>query len=547
MRVVVRTLSMNGNQVVWTERTLDTERLRIGRGTEQDVELGDIRVALAHAEIVAGRPYKLTARPGATVWVNDAPLHDADLNIGDVIDIGRYRLTVLSPELGTDLLISVQEWISAREEKQQRLRALQTRLEHTGFSRRRWAWWLALAVLLPGLLLPVWLRYHVNAADPGDQVWLPGPLSRAHAQFGDNCSACHGAPFERVRNSACAACHAGVHQHTDNPALLGQVQFAKARCAACHYEHHGDHGLLLPHPAICTDCHGQPEAGLTDTRVPMVADFMRSHPPLRASVARYSGGTFAIMRVEPGSADWQQQLNLRFPHDRHLLASGIDSPQGRKQLHCADCHQPDSSGKNFAPVSMQAHCSGCHKLDFDPAAPTRELPHAKPQEVVQVIRDYYAQRALHGGDPQRHDDGELRRVPGPGETPSPADLAWAERRARQAIDDVFDRRVCVYCHLVERTGDAQLPWRIAPVAPWLAGYPHAKFDHAAHRMQKCESCHAARASSNSSDVLLPDIASCRGCHGDPGQPERVPSTCTSCHGFHIARTQLMTPARKGVR
>ena len=544
MLIVVRSLTISGGQVSATERPLNVDTLRIGRGTDQDIELGDNRVALAHAEISADQPYRLVVKGTASVWVNDAPTTGKGLNIGDVIDIGRYRLTILAPEFGTDLLISVQEWVSAREEKAQRLRALKTRLTHTGMSRRRWAWLAVLLVLLPGLLVPLVLRYVVKSPTPGDTTWLPGPMSHAHANFSRDCSTCHGAPFQRVRNEACGACHAGVHQHIDDQQLLAQPDFQKLRCASCHFEHHGKNGLLMAHPAICTDCHAQPEAGIAGARVSLVSDFGISHPEFRATLPRYADGKFSTVRALPADRQWSAQTNLRYPHNKHLDPAGIDSPTGRKVLECSSCHQPDSSGRDFRPVSMVEHCASCHRLDFDPAAPSRELPHARPQEVVEIIRDFYAQRALHGGDARTYKPGELRRVPGAGEPADPANLAWAEKRARQTIDDVFDRRVCVYCHVVEKTSDPKLPWSIAPVAPQASALPHARFDHARHRTQKCESCHDAGKSSSASDVLLPGIANCRGCHGDPGSTGLVPSPCSTCHTFHMAQAQTMTPTKQ---
>lgn len=79
-----------------------------------------------------------------------------------------------------------------------------------------------------------------------------------------------------------------------------------------------------------------------------------------------------------------------------------------------------------------------------------------------------------------------------------------------------------------------MPWKIMPVHLEEHALNHARFDHAAHATSDCSSCHAAGQSKLSADLLLPELASCRECHGDVGSANQVPSTCTLCHGFHIA-------------
>ena len=49
----------------------------------------------------------------------------------------------------------------------------------------------------------------------------------------------------------------------------------------------------------------------------------------------------------------------------------------------------------------------------------------------------------------------------------------------------------------------------------------------------CEDCHSVKTSEEGSDVLLPNIESCRECHGGADDNSRLASTCVDCHGFHI--------------
>src|SRR5262249_47838679 len=80
-----------------------------------------------------------------------------------------------------------------------------------------------------------------------------------------------------------------------------------------------------------------------------------------------------------------------------------------------------------------------------------------------------------------------------------------------------------------------VPWEIAPIHVTTAWMPKAHFDHSKHRTSECKECHAAEKSTKSADVLMPDITTCRKCHaGGTPMPERVTSTCISCHDFHLA-------------
>ncbi len=87
---------------------------------------------------------------------------------------------------------------------------------------------------------------------------------------------------------------------------------------------------------------------------------------------------------------------------------------------------------------------------------------------------------------------------------------------------------CAYCHEV-KAGAGGVPLVTKPLTP-TRWYVHAKFDHAAHVQVSCESCHGAvLASEKTSDVSLPDKASCVTCHSAKGAVVR---TCATCHDFH---------------
>ena len=72
-----------------------------------------------------------------------------------------------------------------------------------------------------------------------------------------------------------------------------------------------------------------------------------------------------------------------------------------------------------------------------------------------------------------------------------------------------------------------------PVTQVSRYFGHGWFTHAAHKQEKCTSCHAADRSNSASDLLLPDIKSCRSCHlGEDAPRGKVPSNCAMCHDYH---------------
>jgi hypothetical protein len=546
MRVLVRSYQQQGDQRISTDRVLDTERLRIGRGSDQDLQIPDLRAALAHAEIVQDRRGPLLlAKTGNGVWLNGAPVENAKLEPGDVIGIGRYELTVFTAP-GAALALGVEERLTQGAEVEERKASFITRLDQTVLSTRRTAWLLALLVLLCTLLIPLGLRYGTPPpTDPmqtsprflDDSVWLPGPVSSAHGHFADNCSACHVKAFTQVQDSACLACHKDVQAHSADPVVAAHHRFAEQRCTDCHSEHKGSDGAAMPSGEACIACHAQPQR-TGGAAMPAASSFSETHPEFAPRIARFDPeiGKFSFSKQRRPVAELREDSNLHFSHALHLDPKGVAAPDGQRALQCQDCHRPDSRGVGFEPVRMETHCASCHRLDFDPDDPDRVLPHADLMEIQNVIRDYVYAKAMRGNGSgasaastpdRRRPDAPLHRPQsaGPG-------IAWADARVRQTLTDVLERRTCNYCHVVERSEDVALPWRIAPVNLDEHALDHARFDHAPHRGQDCAGCHAATTSKQSTDVLLPSLTTCRECHGDGDSRHVVPSDCMMCHRFH---------------
>ncbi|HRQ65513.1 MAG TPA: hypothetical protein PKZ76_11755, partial [Xanthomonadaceae bacterium] len=233
----------------------------------------------------------------------------------------------------------------------------------------------------------------------------------------------------------------------------------------------------------------------------------------------------------------QERSGLRFPHDKHLDVDGVNAPTGRRVLDCADCHRPEPGGAKMVPIDFGKHCQECHTLTFDITAPGREVPHAKVEEILFMLDDFYARRALEGTVVDASAPVTLRTRRRPGQPVTREEraeaLTWARDKARQVGETLFSGRACAVCHRVTPPRGVEDTWQIAPVRVAGVWFPKAKFTHARHTTFACADCHDAKLSSNSSDLLIPDIANCQGCHaGEHSVRDRVSTTCIQCHGYH---------------
>lgn len=575
MRCLIRFLGRGPTGATSTrDRDFTGEVLTLGRGSDQTIFLRDRRVALAHARISlrGGAPVIAGVTPAGVV-VNGAAVREARLADGDVVQAGANIIRIIAPPAGYALAFTFELDPAVRAEAAVWQPAgLGVGDYLTG--KRRASWLLFGLVLLLALLLPLsvlvgedWRDLLRTSALPADGAWNPGPMATAHAVTGDDCEACHQQPFVRVRDAACLACHApALHGHAEG---FAQAAGAADRtlCTDCHRAHDGNAHLVRSDDATCTDCHRDLQAatggkaGSGDA-----ADFYSAHPEFRVTnllVAQPEGlgsarpFTITSRRLERASTNFSDGSGLIFPHDTHLDRDGIRGPDGTRVLDCGDCHAPAADG-GFRPVSMERDCAACHRLDFDPADPERVVPHGKPQAVVDMLVDYYSRQFLQGFPDALPLPGTGVSRPGPGVTAAEraAALDRARQRATLVARDVLERRVCVTCHVVDRTSadGAPLAWVVRPVALTDRWFPAARFDHGDHgtTLTPCTTCHEAARSNDARDILLPAIATCRDCHAGgtvpAGTRNLLASGCMTCHGFHVDTAPLWeTAARSGAR
>lgn len=508
------------------DRRVDAPAITIGRSTDQVLHLKDRRARLQHAVIeFRNGDGHITTTTLAGVTVNGKSERSARLKVGDVIEVGANVIRVIEAPDGYEFAISFELREDAgREHLASRWSTPTSGI--AGWSKRKLSWSLLVVVLVFALVLPYFIK---------QEFFLAGPVNSVHAGIASECDACHTTRFKRVPDEACVECHT-VRRHTVE---VRHEVLGKTRCAACHLEHNEPPQLVNQHQELCAGCHASPPAGVD---LQAAADFLDRHPDFKVSLKRPAtneDGT-TVWRVDhlPLAGSLSADLsNLSFDHKAHLDPDGIVTPDGTRVIDCAECHTPEPGGARMQPISMDEHCSDCHTLAFDPNYPARTVPHGDADAVVQALVEYYSARLL-GSDP----DAVEQRVRRPGQRLSRAerDLVATEARteALKVAEDLFERRACVNCHTVTRTG-GEVPWRVEPVQLTTLFFPHTIFSHASHDKDKkgCDNCHGAMQSQAASDLLIPDIAVCRDCHGSGASSRnastQIASSCVMCHGFHF--------------
>ncbi len=585
MAFLLRTISHSaeGREIVRTTK-IDDDLLKAGRDPDCDIRLNDLAVALHHAtlELVSASRVGISAEMGMTVEIDGHTARDGqiDLATGGTVKIGPFLLRILAKEMGSeDVAIDIQR--ADAEAHDDRFDTRRFALQTVMPGKRATAWSLVGIVLILFLAWPIWSFYQ-NRSEAAryaqgyhaDQLWNPGSLSQGHAGLAQNCQACHVEPFVAVRDQACTSCHTAIHDHADlarmqraNPNLTGFRRLQQSlgalfgqdpgRCVECHTEHEGPSRIPPTPQQFCADCHTGIQERLRDTHLASASDFLDGHPEFQpAMLIQWRGDAPQVQRVALGRRPLEMS-NLKFPHALHLDPRGGAAQMGRRlaarhgfgeRLECADCHVPTPDGTRFQPPDMEDDCGMCHSLAFDQLGGTiRTLRHGSPEQVIGDIRSLY-----RAGGPQRPAALATARSR-PGEvmqTRAALQFARAQSgvggRGERAIRAVFSEGgACFDCHVVQPSPPGTLDYRIRPVAFPVRYMLHGWFDHRAHQIVQrpgrprlegsaaCLSCHRADASSNASDLLLPDLASCRVCHGGESTRLPVPSTCAMCHDYHM--------------
>ena len=396
---------------------------------------------------------------------------------------------------------------------------------------------------------------------PDDGVWMSGDLHPAHAFTGDNCQYCHETAFVSVTDTACLSCHQSTSHHFDQN-LVGNSYITGSACQDCHGGHAGEE-ITREDQELCATCHQDMHgAGYAKSELRAATDFLENHPSFKVAVNKFSSEEgWSVVRWDQASKEAAVDgSNLIFPHDVHVQQDGINGPEGIEVLGCDSCHQVEPGGGNMLDVSMEKHCASCHELTFDPGAPNRYVPHGEPEELIELLKGYYAYEYLQGGVGVGSSALETGAKPRPARRPgSPKTLSPSTYSAgsdfqglsQEAIDyvglkvadaasNLFERQTCAICHAITfDPSESEVPWNVAPVKLTDTWMPKAVFSHDSHENMSCGDCHEAEASSVATDVLMPEIQSCQVCHGGEHAKNLLQSNCLACHEFHYPEQPKM--------
>jgi hypothetical protein len=553
---------IGGNATSDTPHTRGTllraRQLTIGSAPNQYLQIPHPDVEPRHATLRLGSRGRLllTASTSKGMLVNGRRESRVVLRPSDALQLGDTTVTVEPSRGDYSCILRIRGATTADEAAT--FAVLNAGAHDSLFSMSFWSWTLTIGVAVIFLLVPLGtvvapsLRKMLRSAPivPSDALWSAGPLHAAHRFIGNDCTACHVNPFERVRNSECENCHADVQHHV-NVHSADVALFDQERCAACHFEHKEPASLVPRDERLCTDCHARLDKLKADAHVENVADFGSAHPGFRIAVLTQTNS--------PGASQWlprwldasdpatfKESSHLKFSHAQHLDPKGIKSPTGERVLGCEDCHRPNSSGREMLPIRMETQCSGCHSLHFDEHDPATGVPHGDLQKVFRALREHFSRQYLDSGSLVRTaTNGGLRRPGGEGRAMSLEEQRrardWADVQSLKVARELLEKRVCVDCHEVTKVSGAVGfdQWQVAPVRLTDIWMPRARFNHAAHITEACTSCHdTAERSKRSSDILMPRIDQCRTCHGDAGDTSKLSSDCVMCHRFHLPRRGL---------
>jgi hypothetical protein len=446
---------------------------------------------------------------------------------------------------------------------------------------KRAKFWLS---VLSMLLALIWVSTRTMNGD--HQIYSSGHLGVAHAILEKNCAACHvrqaGMFSARALDSACLACHDGPVHHA--------AKTAGPNCAGCHAEHRGRKRLSATSNQACAECHGDlRESGGTSNFANSIERFENTHPEIAAltiadGAAPRDLGTIKLnhaLHMKPIRRAPNEPLvtltcenchhtsagepNLNYSSPAYLgaltsyKANEVSLPIKSQSLQGA---RPLTGRELMVPVKFAEACGGCHSLGFDKRF-TEGVPHDKPDVIVAFMSQKYVKYISAHPAELREVSNPDREITGRNSTVRQRLLTpaqWVAERMAVA-EELLWHKTCVQCHTITltplpeaqlgrwdtatnsansaRTGNgdgsiSEIQSKLPLVRPaniptrWMQ---HAKFDHESHRPFTCLSCHAkALTSTESSDILLPGIETCRRCHA-PG-PEHAESRCFECHTYH---------------
>jgi hypothetical protein len=404
-----------------------------------------------------------------------------------------------------------------------------------------------------------------------------GGISQAHSSIAQACEKCHDPTKKLSIDTMCQGCH---NTPPYNFHQTNVVTSSVLTCTECHHEHLGTGPMQPVADSNCASCHAnatlmaesaQISHGQPATMQPFHKDADLTYfCPARPA----SGFTTAFQAFDNGHPNFEIQREnlsdpdtLKFNHKFHF-GPKVRHADG-SSLSCQECHKPDSTGAYMQKMTFAQNCQECHALKIDPTLKDFVVPHPTGgSSGVNTVRNFlltlptqYANYATEVEN--KTSTAEINAFVAKHMTLIQQRVRNGENLENEVFlsdgNHIFYNGTsqpapssekplfagCALCHDVA-TAKFGEPKITPPVIPdrW---YVRANFNHAAHAaVRTCEECHTqTRMSEKTSDILLPDKASCVECHSVKGG---VVSTCTTCHDYHNSSpshaTASLTPLRQ---
>lgn len=529
MKILLRIEHKKSGQVTdATTETLEGDSIALGRGTGAQIRLSSESVAPIHAVLRLSEQGLLIQDLGSGIGtiVNNQRVLTASLMVGDVIQIGSSDLRVFREGELWGLALSDKS-IQQAVDEQQYIRDQILRFD----VQKQLPSLLSLSL---GVCVIIGFVYFLRPiALPDKHSWNSGPMTSAHKFIEQDCAACHSQPFQPVQDKDCVACHAVQDHSSKLKDIAAHSALAGKRCAECHLEHNGARGVHIRDSRQCTECHAQIKSLSEKSSVELVASFTK-HPEFRIDSLSDAKAT---VRRAIGSPDLVDPTHLKLNHAAHLKDK-IRGPNGSVQMQCVDCHTLSDDKRTIRPVTFEANCRSCHPLEFDTRFAGEQVPHGSESNVRDFLFAHYSELFLRPEEQQKLIAAK-RIKPGEVSNPQAYNKAMLEVIYKEVLateELLYNKTGCQLCHEFEK-GNTSLkgPAGYSVVAPkvpktWL---PHARFSHKSHLHMICQDCHSgADKSSQTKDLLLPKVESCRECHADPGHLGKIDSDCVMCHAYH---------------
>lgn len=514
-----------------------------GRGGESHVLLASARAATAHAKFFweSGALFIKDLGSATGTRVNGKRVSRCQLNDGDVVELADTGIKVALSS-GIAELTYVERDSQGPDDAERAAKKIEALKVESHLPRMA-----ILSAVFSALVFLAYFAYPMGTTSK--HTWSAGVISHSHQLIEGDCLKCHAVPFKQVQDKECGSCHI-MSEHAE-----GMASFLKGnphmdmRCAECHMEHNGPHGIIISDERQCVSCHAGMSGLEKSPTIENVASF-DTHPQFKIPVRDEEGIVARVSLDDTKRAIDSSQIKLN--HKLHLQKD-LRGKDGPVTLGCNDCHKLAADSRTIEPIKFEKHCQDCHSLGFDERLPNAEVPHGDSEAVYPSLFAAYTKVILLKDNeawPNPAKDME-RLMPGE-DMPEPMSVEGDSvddvvKSARNAERELFTKTGCFLCHSYREKPAAQqttINTHYEVLNPHIPSlwFSKARFSHGSHEEFSCESCHAkTRDSSKTTDLLLPGKKLCQECHSSAKKEGFVSSPCLECHSYHDA---LGFPAEK---